>query len=166
MLFVLLLAIVGAVALTSIAGGLAMALGTSGGMPAELQLPVDFLTGSPFNSYLIPGILLAVVVGGLHATAFFLLLRRRPHGPLVTATAGYSILMWIFVQMALIPFSALQAVYFAAGLAEVGLLLILVGFTRAPIKGNSRGPGAGSLGPVGHRQDAVGSLHDRQERGA
>jgi hypothetical protein len=41
--------------------------------------------------------------------------------------AGYSILIWIFVQMVFVPFSVLQAVYFAAGLAELGLLLQLLG---------------------------------------
>jgi hypothetical protein len=36
-------------------------------------------------------------------------------------------LIWIFIQMVFIPFSVLQAVYFAAGLAELGLLLLLMG---------------------------------------
>ncbi|MFJ5956434.1 hypothetical protein ACIQC5_10790 [Paenarthrobacter sp. NPDC092416] len=132
MVLVLLLVILGLVAATSIAGGLVMALGAwvgpeGLGLPAEVQLPVEYLEGSPFSSYLVPGLLLTLVVGGLHTAAFVLLLRRRPLAHMATAAAGYSILVWIFVQMALIPFSALQAAYFCAGLAEIGLLLLALG---------------------------------------
>lgn len=177
MTFVLLLIILGFVATTSIAGGLTMVLGSWPGperlgLPAEIQLPVEYLEGSLFSNYLVPGILLACVVGGLHTAAFVLLLRRSRLAGLVTTTAAYSILVWIFVQMSLIPFSALQAVYFGVGLAELGLLLLLLG-VMPPIgrQHASRRVAAnrshdGTLGPVRHNRAAVGSPHDRQEHSA
>ncbi|MGO4587521.1 hypothetical protein [Paenarthrobacter sp. 2TAF44] len=177
MTFVLLLIVLGFVAVTSIAGGLALALGSwlgpeRLGLPPEIQLPAEYLEGSPFSTYLVPGILLAFVVGGLHTAAFVLLLRRNPLAGMATAAAAYGILVWIFVQMSLIPFSALQAVYFGAGLAELGLLLLLLGvIPPADWQGSARRIGTnasrgGTLGPVSHKRAAVGSPHDRQEHSA
>ncbi|WP_354517265.1 hypothetical protein [Paenarthrobacter sp. 4246] len=156
--------------MTSIAGGLVMAVGSWPGvdrsaLPPEIQLPEEYLSGSPFSSYLVPGLLLAVVVGGLHGLAFILHLRRGAFASLAAAAAGYSILVWIFVQMALIPFSALQAAYFGAGLAEVGLLLLLLGVTSPEPAGDVPGS-IGPLGPVGDRKAAVGSPHERQKHSA
>ena len=127
-----LLALLAFVALTSIAGGAVMvasaSLGTDRvGLPPEMTLPSELLQGSPFNTYLVPGLLLALVVGGLHVAGFMLLIRHHRRAPFAAALAGYSILIWIFVQMVFVPFSVLQAVYFAAGLAELGLLLLLLG---------------------------------------
>ncbi|WP_257614114.1 hypothetical protein [Arthrobacter sp. 31Y] len=158
------------VAVTAIAGGLVMAIGSWPGvdksvLPPEIQLPVEYLDGSPFSSYLVPGLLLALIVGGSHTVAFVLLLRRRGLASMAAATAGYSILVWIFVQMALIPFSALQAAYFGAGLAEVGLLLLLLGVISPEPAGGVPGS-LGPLGPIGDRKAAVGSPHDRQNHSA
>ncbi|MET3905189.1 hypothetical protein ABIE35_003783 [Paenarthrobacter sp. 4246] len=170
MIRMMLLTVQGLVAVTSIAGGLVMAVGSWPGvdrsaLPPEIQLPEEYLSGSPFSSYLVPGLLLAVVVGGLHGLAFILHLRRGAFASLAAAAAGYSILVWIFVQMALIPFSALQAAYFGAGLAEVGLLLLLLGVTSPEPAGDVPGS-IGPLGPVGDRKAAVGSPHERQKHSA
>ena len=51
-------------------------------------------------------------------------LRRRRFAP--AAVAGCGILIWIFVQMIIIPFSFLQAAYFGAGLLELVLALLLL----------------------------------------
>ncbi|WP_104061313.1 hypothetical protein [Arthrobacter sp. 4R501] len=126
-----LLVVLGMVALTSIIGGKVMVVGTllgpeRLGIPSDMALPLELLQGSPFSTYLVPGLLLALIVGGIHLGAFILLIRRHPWAPLASATAGFSILIWIFIQMVFVPFSILQAVYFAAGLAELGFLLLLL----------------------------------------
>ncbi|WP_347110846.1 hypothetical protein AAHB33_08855 [Paenarthrobacter sp. S56] len=79
----LLLIVLALVALTSVTGGLVMALSSlldpdRLGLPHEVQLPLEYLQGSPFTSYLVPGLLLAVVVGGLHTAAFVTTIRRQP----------------------------------------------------------------------------------------
>ena len=116
------------VAVTAFAGGLALIVGAL--MP-DLSMvvtpPVEYLEGSAFSSYLVPGLVLALVLGGIHAIAFVLLSRRRPSALLAGATAGYAALIWIFVQMMLIPFSFLQAAYFIAGAVELGLVMLLLG---------------------------------------
>lgn len=54
-------------------------------------------------------------------------LRRRRWAPLAAVVAGYACLLWIFVQMVVIPFSALQALYFGIGCLEIGLVLLALG---------------------------------------
>lgn len=136
-----LLTLLGFVALTSIAGGAVMVAGAwlgpdRLGIPPEMMLPPDLLMGSPFTTYLVPGLLLSLIIGGIHLAAFILLMRHHRQAPFAAAAAGFSILTWIFVQMAFVPFSVLQAVYFAVGLAELGLLLLLLGLI-APSAGRS-----------------------------
>jgi hypothetical protein len=120
------------VALTAIAGGTAMVAGSLDGDLGWVVIPApEHLQGSPFGSYAIPGVLLGVVLGGLHLLAFLMLLRRHRSAPFLTAVAGFAALIWIFVQMMFIPFSVLQAVYFLAGLAELGLVLLGLGVLRS-----------------------------------
>ena len=118
------------IGITAIAGGIALIIGaataTSGGAVPDAA----YLGGSPFTSYIIPGLVLAVVVGGTHLLAALLVGRGSRGGPAATAVAAFGLLIWIFVQMMFIPFSVLQAVYFAAGLAELGFVLLGLGLFR------------------------------------
>lgn len=129
---ILLLLLTAFVALTALAGGAVLA--ASALVPewqTLLSPPASYLEGSPFDSYLLPGLALAGVLGGVHLVAFVLLLRRSRWAVLSTTVAGHAALIWIFVQMIYIPFSFLQAVYFAAGLAELGLVLLALGVLRS-----------------------------------
>lgn len=126
-----LMILLGFVAVTAFAGGAALTLGSL--VPQEgwvIVPPSEYLAGSPFESYLVPGLLLAVVLGGVHLVAFVMVLRRHRWSHLMSAVAGFDALIWIFVQMVFIPFSPLQLVYFAVGLAEVGLVLLGLGVLR------------------------------------
>src|SRR3954452_21849489 len=123
-----LLSLQGLVTLTAAAGGAALIVGTLAPDSAVGMVPAArFLDGSPFDSYLIPGLILAIVLGGTQLVAFLALLRRHRWAMFLGAGAGFATLIWIFVQMIVIPFSALQTVYFLVGLAELGLVLLLLG---------------------------------------
>lgn len=128
--------------MTALAGGVAIIIGASNpSISFVIALPQEYLAGSPFATYLVPGIVLAVVVGGLHAVALAMLLKRARAGVFVSAVAAFAMLIWIFVQMVFIPFSFLQAVYFLAGLAEVGLIMTMLGLfapTRDPVRPDAR----------------------------
>lgn len=127
-----LLVVEGFVALTAFAGGLALVIGSlNPRLSTMMSPPPEYLEGSPFDSYLVPGLTLAVVLGGVHLAAFTFVKLRHRFATLVAAAAGYAALIWIFVQMILIPFSFLQAVYFGAGLLELGLVLLLLGVHHA-----------------------------------
>ncbi|MDR5698952.1 hypothetical protein [Agromyces aerolatus] len=120
------------IALTAALGGLALVLGSmSADLATILSPPDDVLEGSPFDSFLVPGVILAVVLGGVHVWAAVAVLRRSRWALFLSAAAGYAMLTWIFVQMVVVPFSALQAVYFAAGAVELGLVLLLLGVVPA-----------------------------------
>lgn len=126
-------ALTAAVGLSALAGGLALIIGASSPSASGGIVPDSaYLNGSPFTSFVVPGVLLAVVVGGTHILAALLVGRGSPAGPLVVAVAGFGLLIWIFVQMMFVPFSVLQAVYFVAGLAELGLVLLGLGLFRRP----------------------------------
>lgn len=119
------------IGLTAVAGGTALVLGAVLPQTATaLSPPDEYLVGTPFDSYLVPGIVLAVVVGGLHAAAFALELRRSSWRHLGAVAASFALLIWVFVQMIFIPFSFLQAVYFAAGLAELGFVVLALDILR------------------------------------
>ena len=121
----------GAVGLTAVAGGLALFIAaltsTSGGGVTPDR---SYLGGSPFTSYVVPGLVLAVIVRGTHILASILTGRGSQAGPFAAAVAGFGLLIWIFVQMMFIPFSPLQAAYFVAGLGELGLVLLGLGLFR------------------------------------
>jgi hypothetical protein len=122
------------VGLTALGGGAALIVGSlDASLATVLSPPVAYLDGSPFDSYLIPGILLAVVLGGVHLAAFVLVLRRHDRWILASAVAAFGALIWIFVQMAFIPFSVLQAFYFAFGLAVLALVMLALG-VLIPVK--------------------------------
>lgn len=113
------------VALSAAAGGVALALGEQAGSLGIIP-PLDWLEGTPFDSYLLPGLMLLIVVGGTHSLAFVLLLRRTTWALAASAVAGCGMMIWVVVQMVFIPYSFLQAVYFGTGLLEIVLVLLLL----------------------------------------
>lgn len=116
------------VAVTALAGGIALIIGSwDASLGSVLVPPGDYLAGSPFTSYALPGVALIALVSAPHGLAFVALLRRRAAAEFLAAAAGFSCLIWIFVQMIYIPFSLLQAAYFAIGLLELGLTMLLLG---------------------------------------
>lgn len=131
-------ALTAAIGLTAFAGGLSLVIGSVvPGASKGLAPDASFLEGSPFPSYVVPGLLLAVVIGGMHLLAAFLIGRGSRNGVLAGAVGGFGLLIWIFVQMMFIPFSALQAIYFAAGLAELAFVLLGLGLLdRRRVRGS------------------------------
>lgn len=105
--------------ITAMISGMLFLLKPSG---AYMQMSVDWLDGSPFHNFLIPGLALFSILGvGSMATAI-LLLRRKPLAYWMGITVGMGTLIWIGVQYAVIlRFSFLQVFYVAAGLTMVVL---------------------------------------------
>ena len=116
------------VAVTALAGGLALVVGSIDPALASVLIPPGtYLEGSPFRSYLVPGLLLIVLVAGVHVLAFVAVLTDSRWKDMLSAAGGFACAIWIFVQMMVIPFSFLQAVYFTAGSVELGLVLLQLG---------------------------------------
>jgi hypothetical protein len=110
------------VAVTAIGGGIALA----GGLEGE-RYPAGWLKGTPFSNYLIPGLILAVVVGGSAAAAATLTFTAPGVGAWVSVLAGFLLTGQIAGEIRLLRqhITGLEAAYFAAGLAMVALGLTL-----------------------------------------
>ena len=108
-----------AVALPAVAGGIGLLTGV-------IEPPAEDLADTPFDSYVIPGVLLAVVVGGSSAIASAAVWRRHRLGPAVALVAGLGLMIWIVVQMTMIQFSPLQPAYLVAGAAIAALAIVLL----------------------------------------
>ena len=91
-------------------------------------VPLTYLDGTAFDSYFLPGVILGVVVGGTQLLGLIGMLRRTERALLLSAIAGFGMLIWIFVEMAVIgEFSFLQAIYFALGIGELAAVVALLG---------------------------------------
>jgi len=107
------------IALTAVFGGITVATGVD-------KFPPGWLAGTVFSSYLVPGLILAVVVGGSATAATFAILRKRDSGTLLSALAGGILLGWLVGERLILPSAAfspqfwwLEAIYVAAGLMMV-----------------------------------------------
>jgi hypothetical protein len=114
-------------------------------------VPLDLLAGTWFPSFLGPGLILGVVVGGTQAAAAFALLTRRHWARLAAAVAGFAMLIWIFTELAMIGYSWLQSAYFGLGTLELILVLALLGIAPAIVSpvivGHPALEGVTSTGP-------------------
>jgi hypothetical protein len=96
------------VAVTSILSGLFMISKPDGSI---LYLPLTLLHGTPFKNFLVPGILLTVVVGGVSLVAVFLSIDRHPARYNWSMASGIVTCVWILLQMLMI--SSLHWLHFA-----------------------------------------------------
>jgi hypothetical protein len=91
-------------------------------------VPLEYLADSPFPSYVVPGLILGMVVGGTQCVAAVALIGKRDTALLLSAVAGFGMLTWIFVELAIIRhYSWLQGAYFILGALELVLVLALLG---------------------------------------
>jgi len=104
-------------------------------------VPLEYLEGTPFTSFVIPALILGVVVGGTQGLAAVLVQRWHARRWLAASIAGFGMIIWIVVELAITGYFWLQALYFALGVGEVLLVLVLLGVlspaARVPSKGGS-----------------------------
>ena len=80
------------------------------------------LARSPFRSYLVPGIVLFVVVGGTLALAAWAEIQRWPRAGWLSVVAGVVLAGWIVVQVAMIGLGhPMQPSLFVVGVVIAGL---------------------------------------------
>jgi hypothetical protein len=89
----------------------------------------ELLRDTPFDSFFVPSLILAGIVGGSLLSAFVLLLVRHRHAGLASLGAGVILVGWIVAQVELIGLvSWMQPAMLIAGLLIVG---IAAGLTRS-----------------------------------
>jgi hypothetical protein len=102
--------------LNTVAGGLALLAGI-------IRFPPEMLQGTPFSDYTLPGLILAIVVGGSSLVAAATVFLQREVAVLISAAAGLVLAGWIVGEVILLgPFAVTwQSPYFVLGLAIFGL---------------------------------------------
>jgi hypothetical protein len=101
--------------LTAIWGGVELVWYRDGSF---MRLPLSLLEHSPFRDFLVPGLLLAGVVGGINTLAGVLLLLRHPRANAEAMVSGALLAMWIVIEVLIIRHVHwLHAVYLALGVA-------------------------------------------------
>ncbi len=103
--------------LAAVGGGLDLVL-TNGQL---MRMPAELLRGSPFGSYLIPGLVL-LTVGVINLVSAAAVLRRHRWSAPASVVVGIMWIGWFVVQVAVVGLlNWQQPVYFA-----VGLLIIVL----------------------------------------
>lgn len=87
------------IAFTSVVSGIMMISGPDGKI---MNLPLSLLKGTPFRNFLVPGILLTFIVGGINLLAAYYNLLKRTNQYNWAIAGGLVISAWIIVQMILI----------------------------------------------------------------
>jgi hypothetical protein len=115
----ILFALVSFIALTATLSGILLITNPDGGI---LDLPLSLLDGTPFKNFLIPGMLLALVVGGVNLLAVFYNMQRHANRYNWAMAGGIVVCGWIFTQMILIRAAHwLHFLYLC-----IGMLIILL----------------------------------------
>jgi hypothetical protein len=103
-------------------GGGALILGPDGQL---LGMPTSLLAGSPFTSYLVPGIVLFTFVGIAPLLAAAMTLSRQAFAPIAAVAVGLTLIGWVSVEMVVLagPGSLAWALYMVLGacIAMVGV---------------------------------------------
>jgi hypothetical protein len=117
------------VGISAIAGGYVVAASNGKGV----DLSTDWLSGS-LGSYLIPGIILAVVIGGTQVIAALAETMKSSIAHEASATAALSLLIWFFIELYILKHTNwLQILYFAIGVLILIFLLLRMKYEKSRI---------------------------------
>jgi hypothetical protein len=122
----------GVLSIGVLAGGLVLIVAPRGEI---MPLPVSALAGSPFDTYLGPGLILFTVLGLGPLVAAGLAWRRHPLAPLAAFVVGAALLIWVGVEIEIIGYSnepPLQAIYLALGAVITAVALGWLAQTGLP----------------------------------
>ncbi|MDR8393949.1 hypothetical protein NC796_22535 [Aliifodinibius sp. S!AR15-10] len=122
-------------AISGLLGGAMLVLDPTGSM---LHMPLTLLEDSPFNSYLVPGLILFFVLGVAPLVVFYGLFRSATWAWPGAVLVSMALIAWIGVEIAMIGYQSdppLQLIYGLVGI----VLLILTQWpaVREKFKSNS-----------------------------
>ena len=89
---------------------------------AAIGLPSDWIEATPFGTYLVPALYLLLMNGIGMLVVAFLSVTRHPLAPWLTGILGAGLLVWILVQLVVMPeASPLQAIFGSIGIVLMGV---------------------------------------------
>lgn len=110
--------------LSGLAGGFGLASDPTG---ASLQIPASWLEGSPFNDYLVPGLILLVILGIFPLVVLYGLWSNSNWSWFGVFGVGAALVIWIGIEISVIGYHSrppLQAIYSLIGIAILVLLFL------------------------------------------
>jgi hypothetical protein len=115
--------------LGAMAGGAPLILAPDGHL---LGMPTKMLAGSPFHTYLVPGILLFTVIGLAPMLVAAITVRHHPLAPLAAVAVGLTLIVWISVEMVILngPGSLAWALYLVLGSAIAAIGIAWLRYSR------------------------------------
>lgn len=122
-------------AFSGIGGGIGLLIDPSG---STIGIPQEWLQGSVFQNYLVPGLILFIVLGVGPLFVLIGLWKTRRWGWTGSVLLGVALIIWIAVEILVIGYQAdppLQAIYGA-----VGVLILILSFlpaTSSEFKGSA-----------------------------
>lgn len=112
---------------SALAGMVGLTLGGGFGMP------IEWMERTIFGSFVWPGVILGVIVGGSQALALLAHYGRYRVAWGLHAAAGLIMIIWVFVELAIIlEWSPLQGVYLVTGLLQTVLAVLALGAWPSP----------------------------------
>lgn len=105
----------------------------SGGLGAILNpenpmgVSTDFLKHSPFNNFLIPGIILFTVIGLGNVFSAVIMHYKVKFEGYICSIFSWALVIWIIVQCIMLnTIASLHVIFFLIGLVQAGLSMIIV----------------------------------------
>lgn len=89
----------------------------------ELELPADWITRLPFDTYLIPGLILLSANGVLSVIAAVLTILRRPGYERFVILQGMVLMSWILIQVCIVR----ETAFLHFTMAAIGLSITVLG---------------------------------------
>lgn len=83
---------------------------------------------TPFTDFVAPGVILAAIVGGTQLAAAVLQRRRNRWAMVASAVAALGMVIWIYVEVAMLPgYSFLHTLYLGSGILQMLLIFLVLG---------------------------------------
>lgn len=107
--------------LSGLGGGFGLMVDPTG---TSMQMPLEWLEGSPFSTYFLPGLILFTVLGIGPLVVAFGVTGPRPWAWFGSLLVGVAVLIWLGVEIATVGFQAWPPLQLIYALEGVGILLL------------------------------------------
>ena len=94
-----------------------------------MGMPLEWLDGTAFSSYLAPGLILLIVIAGVATLAGIFLIKKKKGALEAAAASGFGLLIWLFTEMYVLEKMGshfLHAIIFTEALAILMAVMILL----------------------------------------
>lgn len=104
-------------------GGISMLIKPDGSL-LHMEKTLEYFKVLPFSkqlfrNFIFPGISLIIVNGLTNILAFILIIKKKRAGAILSATFGFTLMLWITIQFIIFPANVLSTLYFIFGVLQL-----------------------------------------------